>query len=49
MASVALKILSLCKKLGFHLQLEQTLKSLLERYSLTFNMCILQTITLLQV
>ena len=49
MASVAVKILDLCKRMGFQLQLELTLKSLLERYSLTFNMCILQTITLLQV
>jgi len=48
MASVAVKMLDLCKRMGFQLQLELTLKSLLERYSLTFNMCILQTITLLQ-
>lgn len=48
MVTVTKNILGLCG-IGFQTELENSVEKLIERYKTTFDLCILQTITSIQV
>lgn len=49
MATVTKNILNLCEGSDFQFDLERSLEKLMFRYKNTFDLCILQTITSIQV
>ncbi len=49
LASVARNILPFCNDIDFRTELEKALGKLMNRYKTTFDLCILQTITSIQV